>query len=93
MGRTCADGPDGAEAGRLQRLELYALSWFGSLLAYTAETAYPATAGAFAAPIVREGMTAHAGVYSFEDLGQAMPVKTYQQMSYGIDLEYRLDAQ
>lgn len=57
-------------------------------VAYTAASHYPASAGAFAAPIVRGGVTAVAGVYSFEALGQARPVKTYQQMSYGLDLEY-----
>jgi pimeloyl-ACP methyl ester carboxylesterase len=58
-------------------------------VSYTAASHYPATAGAFAAPIVRRGLTALAGVYSFDNLGQALPVKTHQQMSYGIDLEYR----
>jgi len=57
-------------------------------VSYTAEAAYPASAGAFTAPIVRDGITACAGVYSFDRLGEAMPVKTYQQMSYGIDLEF-----
>lgn len=61
-------------------------------ISYTAASHYPATVGAFAAPVVRDGLTALAGVYSFESLGQAMPVKTSQQISYGIDVEYRLGA-
>lgn|GEM_PF-1148827 len=60
----------------------------GYTIAYTAASHYPASAGAFAAPIGRGGITAVAGVYSFEALGQARPVKTFQQMSYGLDLEY-----
>jgi pimeloyl-ACP methyl ester carboxylesterase len=61
-------------------------------VSYTATSHYPATAGALAAPIVRAGITALAGVYSFADLGQARPRKTYQQMSYGLDLEYEAAA-
>jgi pimeloyl-ACP methyl ester carboxylesterase len=61
-------------------------------LAYTAASHYPATAGAFAAPIVRPGLTALAGVYSFENLGQTMPFKTFQEMSYGIDVEVQPSA-
>jgi pimeloyl-ACP methyl ester carboxylesterase len=57
-------------------------------ISYTAQSHYPAHPGAFAAPIVREGITAFAGTYSFEEFGKAMPVKTHQQMSYGIDIEY-----
>lgn len=75
--RVSLDRPFGVEAGAT-----YTLS-------YTAASHYPATAGAFTAPIVRPGLTALAGVYSFENLGQAMPAKTHQQMSYGLDVEYR----
>ena len=54
---------------------------------YMAATHYVATAGVFAKPISRDGLTAEAGVYSFDDLG-AMPSKTYKQMNYFVDVDY-----
>lgn len=57
------------------------------VVAYTARSHYVATADVFTAPIVRDGVTAQAGLYSFDDLGKA-PTKTYKQMSYFLDIEY-----
>ena len=57
------------------------------VLSYTASSHYVATTEAFAKPIVRPGITAETGLYSFDELGK-MPVKTYQNMSYFLDVAY-----
>lgn len=57
------------------------------VLSYTADTHYVATPEVFVQPVVRAGITAEAGVYSFDELGK-MPTKTYRQMSYLLDLVY-----
>ena len=57
------------------------------VLSYTADSHYVATAEGLARPVVRDGITAEAGLYSFETLGQ-MPDKTYRNMNYFLDLTY-----
>ena len=57
------------------------------VLSYTATTHYVATPEVFARPTVRDGITAVAGVYSFDELGK-MPTKTYQHMNYFLDVAY-----
>ncbi|HEY3379176.1 MAG TPA: alpha/beta fold hydrolase [Armatimonadota bacterium] len=57
-------------------------------LSYTVRAQYPATPDAFTVPIIRSGINAVAGVYSFENLGTAMPGKTHRQMSYGLDIDF-----
>ena len=57
------------------------------VVSYTANARYVATAGIFKQPIVKPGITGHAGLYSFDALGQ-MPTKTYKQMSYFLDVDY-----
>jgi pimeloyl-ACP methyl ester carboxylesterase len=57
------------------------------VLSYTASSHYVATTEAFIKPIVRPGITAETGLYSFDELGK-MPVKTYQNMSYFLDVAY-----
>lgn len=57
------------------------------VVSYTANVRYVATADVFKQPIVKPGITAHAGVYSFDALGR-VPTKTYQRMSYFLDVDF-----
>ena len=57
------------------------------VVSYTANSRYVATPDVFPQPIVKPGITAHAGLYCFKPLGQ-MPTQTFKNMSYFLDVDY-----
>ncbi len=57
-------------------------------VSYTCATNYVGTHRVFDSPVARDGITALAGVYSFTDLGEKMPDKTYNNLNYFVDIEY-----
>ena len=57
------------------------------VVSYTANANYPATSDIFKTPIRRGDVTALAGVYSFDALGEKAPDKIYLNMNYFLDVE------
>ena len=58
------------------------------ILSYTCNSNYVGTADVFKNPVKKDGIMAVAGLYSFTDLGQKAPDKTYKDMNYFLDVEF-----
>jgi len=56
-------------------------------VSYANNQHYPATANVFAQPVEIVGVKGLTRVYSFANLGEAIPTGTYQAMSYFLDVE------
>jgi predicted esterase len=57
-------------------------------LSYSCNSHYVGTPGVFVEPVRRDGIMALSGLYSFSDLGQKVPYKTFKQMNYFLDIIY-----